>query len=441
MLQMTNETIFTGYRPRKLQAVIHRALKRFSVLVCHRRFGKTILAVNTLIDSALRCKLSLPRFAYIAPLYGQAKKIAWGYLQHYSANIPGTRKSEAELFVEYANGARVSLFGADNPDSMRGIYLDGAVLDEVAQMKPMVWGEIIRPELVDREGWAMFIGTPKGVNLFHELYQQAIRDPGWYAGLYRASETGVIPQSELDAARSMMSEAQYAQEFECDFSAANEDVLIGLYLVQEAAIRTHHISSYNNAPVVIGVDVARFGDDRSVIAVRQGLQMLAVKKFRDIDTARFGDLVIAEALERRANAVFVDVVGVGAGVVDYMRRLGHKVIAVNGGSTARNAGKYMNHRAEMWGEMKDWLEAGGAIVDDLELKADLVSLTYGYDNQGRIKLERKEDAKKRGISSPDCGDALAMTFAAPVAQQTELERFIASQPEKPEARYWRGQRH
>lgn len=434
---MSDIRVSTGYIPRPLQADIHARLRRFSVLVCHRRFGKTLLAVNALIIAALRSGKVQPRFGYTAPLYRQAKAIAWDYLVRYSTPVPGTRVNQSELYVEFPNGARVTLFGADNPDAMRGLYFDGVVMDEVAQMRPEVWGEIIRPELVDRGGWALFIGTPKGANIFHELYQQALRDKAWYAGMFRASETGIIPKSELEAARSIMSESQYMQEFECDFTAANEDVLISLDLVQEAAARVLLPDTFRAAPVVMGVDVARFGDDRSVLVVRQGLEMRHMQTWRGIDTARLGDLVIQYANEYSADAVFVDVVGVGAGVVDYLSRLKYRIIAVNGGEKARAETKYYNRRAEMWDLMRAWMQDGGSILDDLELKADLVTLTYDYDNQGRLRLEKKEDAKKRGISSPDCADALALTFAAPVRVPTDLERRQAGRQEKESPRYWR----
>lgn len=441
---MSNEggeiRVGTGYIPRPLQAEIHRSLRRFSVLVCHRRFGKTILAINALIDAAVRCSGQQPRYAYIAPLYRQAKAIAWDYLQRYALPIPGTERNKSELFVEFPHGARITLYGADNPDSMRGLYFDGVVLDEVAQMRPEVWAEIIRPELVDRKGWALFIGTPKGINIFHELYQQAIRNDVWYAGMFRASETGIIPADELEAARSMMSPSQYAQEFECDFSAANEDVLIPLDLVQKASRRDLHPTAFEHAPVVIGVDVARFGDDRSVLVVRQGLKMLSKKTWKGIDTAQLGDLVIQEMAKQKAAAVFVDVVGIGAGVVDYMKSLRYKTISVNGGEKARNDSKYFNRRAEMWDSMRQWLEDGGSIPDDMELKSDLVTLTYTYDNLGRLKLEKKEDAKKRGIASPDVADALALTLASPVRVINPVERIVMEQQElngENEPRYWR----
>jgi hypothetical protein len=225
--------VSTGYTPRPLQLEIHRSLKRFSVLVCHRRFGKTVLCVNELIDRALRSKKPRPRYAYLAPFYRQAKAVAWDYLRAYTQAIPGTAKNEAELRVDLPNGARIQLFGADNYDALRGIYLDGVVLDEYAQMPPKAWSEVIRPALADREGWAIFIGTPKGRNAFCELYEEAKRDESWFGALYRASETNIIAASELAKARAQMTEEEYEQEFECSFQAA----LVGAYyggLMQQA---------------------------------------------------------------------------------------------------------------------------------------------------------------------------------------------------------------
>lgn len=213
------------YRPRRHQWEIHQNKKRFSVLVCHRRFGKTVAAVNELIMKACQNPLPAPRYAYIAPLYKQAKSVVWDYLKKFAGAIDGTTFHETELRCDLPNGARITLLGADNPDRLRGIYLDGAVLDEMAQMPERVWGEIIRPALSDRLGWAMFIGTPRGHNAFYDLYQFAKNDPDWFCAMYRASETGIVGRNELDAAKKEMMPEQYEQEFECSFSAA----IVGAY--------------------------------------------------------------------------------------------------------------------------------------------------------------------------------------------------------------------
>lgn len=217
---MAVDVIRTGYEPRPLQNDLHSQLQRYNVLVAHRRFGKTVFCINELIDRALFNRQTDPRYAYIAPFFNQAKDVAWEYLKRYTRPIPGSQANESELRVDLPNKARVRLYGADNPDRLRGLYLDGVVLDEYGQMNPTIWPEIIRPMLVDRQGWAVFIGTPFGRNHFAEMFETHDNDPEWMVKRFRASDTGIINPVELHAARKAMSEDQYNREFQCSFDAA-----------------------------------------------------------------------------------------------------------------------------------------------------------------------------------------------------------------------------
>lgn len=217
--------VSTGYRPRPLQLEIHRSMKRFNVLVLHRRFGKTTLSINEMIDQALRCNLHNPQYAYIAPTYKQAKMVAWEMFNDFTRNIPGVEVNKSELSITIYRPARgdkikFMLLGAESPDALRGIYLDGCILDEYAQCDPIIWGQIIRPALSDRKGWAIFIGTPKGQNHFHKIFRTAEGLDNWYTKMFKASQTGYVDEDELVDARATMSEAEYNQEYECDFSAA-----------------------------------------------------------------------------------------------------------------------------------------------------------------------------------------------------------------------------
>ena len=154
--------IVIPYCPRPEQEEIHAALDahRFAVLVAHRRMGKTVCVINHLIKRALCCPRRDGQYAYVAPLRNQAKDIAWAYLKRFTGPLPGRAVNETDLAVTLPNGARIRIYGADNPDRLRGIYLDGAVLDEFGDMDPTVWSQVIRPALSDRKGWAVFIGTP-----------------------------------------------------------------------------------------------------------------------------------------------------------------------------------------------------------------------------------------------------------------------------------------
>lgn len=225
------ETVVIPYCPRPQQLRMHNAPTRFALNVCHRRFGKTVYEINKAIRAALTCDKRAPRYAYIAPFFKQAKTIAWDYLKFYTSVIPGVRVNESELRVDLPNGARIQLYGADNPDSLRGIYLDGCVLDEYAQIRPSLLSEVIRPALSDRLGWLDITGTPKGRNHFWDLLQSVENNPEWTVNIFKASETGIIPDSELRAARELMTKDQYEQEYECSFTAAVE----GAYFSKEMA--------------------------------------------------------------------------------------------------------------------------------------------------------------------------------------------------------------
>lgn len=209
------------YNPREQQEQFHRLAKRWNLVVCHRRFGKTVMGVNHLIlDAVVRKVRGERRYAYIAPTYRQGKAVAWDYLKHFSKGVPGLSVSETELRVDYGNGSRIRIFGCDNPDALRGIYLDGVLLDEYDMMPQKVFGEVVRPALSDRAGFAIFMGTPKGRREIWRTLEAHKNDRNWQMSVHRASETGIIPKKELEDARKSMSNAQYLQEFECSFESA-----------------------------------------------------------------------------------------------------------------------------------------------------------------------------------------------------------------------------
>jgi hypothetical protein len=224
------EVIEIPYKPREHQLKVHELLegKRFAVVVAHRRFGKTVAALNHLIREAVLNEKETPRYAYIAPTYGQAKRVAWDYLVKYTTPLGGTNNI-SELRVDFW-GRRIQLYGSDNPDSLRGQYFDGVIIDEVGDQNPKIWTDIVRPALTDRKGWCLFIGTPKGHNHFKELRDRAEKEEGWGLLEFKASETGVVDEVELKAAKNEMGEDKYRQEFECSFDAAVEGSYFGQIL-------------------------------------------------------------------------------------------------------------------------------------------------------------------------------------------------------------------
>ena len=226
---MTETRVKVPYKPREQQRDLHGLVTqhRWSALVCHRRFGKTVWAVNHLQRDATQNTQSRPRYGYIAPTYRQGKAVAWDYMKHYAGPIPDHQENESELRIDYPNGGQVRIYGADNPDSLRGLYFDGVVFDEYGLQSPTIFTEVVRPALAERQGYAVFMGTPAGKNQFYDIVQVAAREPGWLYRVYKASETGILPASELQMARATMTEDEYEQEFECSFEASVKGSIFG----------------------------------------------------------------------------------------------------------------------------------------------------------------------------------------------------------------------
>jgi len=410
-----------NYAPRPLQQKLHDAMEkyRFCVIVTHRRFGKTVCAVNQLIKTAFTCPRENVRCSYLAPFRNQAKTVAWDYLKQYSVNIPGCVINNSDLTIDYLNGSRIRLLGADNPDALRGTYNDIVVLDEAAQMKPEVWNEIIRPTLSDRNGKAIFIGTPKGVNMFSEKFYSAVKDPEWFAVSIDVYQSKHLSDEEIESARRQLPDTKFRQEYMCDFTASSEDVVITLDMVNNAVESGKRINSaeYYDAPKILGIDVAGFGDDRSAIVQRQGPMVFSIQVFKQLETLQLARTIYRIADAWQPDAIFIDAAPIAQGCIEHLQEMKVRNLRpIHFGAEAYDKSLFRNIRAEMWWKMRQWLEDGGGIPDDLELKTDLVTTTYFYDTKNRIQLIAKDELKKNNpeVGSPDLADALALTFAAPV---------------------------
>lgn len=242
MSAMAEQVVTIPYVPRSFQLEVHRKGEqaRFGVIVCHRRFGKTVMGVNELQKGAVMCQKPRPRFAYIGPTYRQSKQVAWDYAQYYARPIPGVQVNQSELRIDYPNTGQVRLYGSDNPDGLRGIYLDGALLDEYGLHPSKTFSEVVGATLVDRGGWAWFSGTPNGRNQFYEIAEHAKREQGagnrqWFYVEYKASQTGLLDPEYLQQARAVMTEDEYQQEFECSFTAAVKGAIFARELEQARA--------------------------------------------------------------------------------------------------------------------------------------------------------------------------------------------------------------
>lgn len=419
-----------NFEPRPWQEKVFALQKRYTVLAVHRRAGKTTLAVAELILKALDTN---GLYAYIAPELKQARIIAWDLLKQMCRQFEGIQVvdefenkkplievHETEPYIQFGTGARIMLFGADKPDRMRGVKLAGAIIDEVAQMPREMWSEIVRPALMDSKGWAMFIGTPKGMNLFSELFDYGEKFDDWVSAKFDCYETGALDAEEIEAYKREVSSEEFKREMLCDFSASASNQLISLFVAQQASHKTINPLFLGHVPLVLGVDVARFGDDRSVLIFRRGILAEEPIILKGQRTFELASVVKRYCDERRPKAVFVDGTGVGGGVVDDLQRLGVNCFDINFGSASSDK-LYTNKRTEMWCKMARWLDHGGILPNNSDLVQELATPTYEVNERMQKVLESKTKIRERAGKSPDLADALALTFAEDINEDDGLQ--------------------
>ena len=413
------------FKPRSYQLPLCKAIDngyKRAVSVWHRRSGKDKTLLNIMVKEAFK---RVGIYYYFFPTYKQGRMVLWDgidrdgfpFLGHIPKEIR-TKTNDQEMKIQFKNGSRFQVVGTDDIDKIVGTNPVGCIFSEYALQKPEAW-DFIRPILRENGGWALFNYTPRGLNHGFNIYEMARKSPHWFCDLLtindtkREDGTPVITQEMIAAERTEgMSENMIMQEYYCDFTASADDVLIPLDIILKATGKVIHPSVYSWSPKIFSIDVARFGDDRSAFITRQGLASYGLQKFRGLDNMELADKAAHQINENKPDAVFVDG-GRGEGVIDRLRQLGFTVAEVNYGGRANDSIRYFNKRAEMWDLCSKWLADGGSIPDDQELKTDLSIPTYSME-QDRVKLLSKKKMKEENGFSPDCGDALAQTFAFPV---------------------------
>lgn len=415
---------------REWQSKVFENQKRFSVLAVHRRAGKTTLSCAELIIKAITTNKCL--YAYIAPELKQAKLIAWKMLkdmcEQFRGQTVGVDKKgnaislvefrESELIVRFWNESEIRLLGADNPDSLRGAKLAGAVIDEVAQMPKELWTEIVYPALLDSKGFALFIGTPKGVNLFSELFdrgQDIAFQKDWNSMRFTCYETGVLSEDDIELYKKSVSEEVFKREMLCDFSASGVDNLLSQKDVYDACHRKIDATFNERTDLYMGVDVARFGADRSVIFFRKGMVAEEPIVLQGLDLVTLARTIRKLVTERNPKQIFVDGTGVGGGIVDMLMSWGVYVNDINFGHKSLDK-QFLNMRTEMWCKMAEWVKRGASLPNNSELLSELCMPIYDYNEKMQKVLESKRQIRDRLGKSPDLADALALTFALDFGQ-------------------------
>ncbi len=250
--------------PRKAFKPYLTRKERYACVVAHRRAGKSFCFIQDIGHKALtherkNMKVAPLRYAYVAPTRDQAKDIAWQYVKDFLSPIRGVRINESDLMATLPSRAQIRLYSGDNFERMRGLYFDGVILDEYADINPLAWSTVIRPCLSDYQGWATFAGTPKGKNAFWEVYQQSLEDDSWFSMILKASESHILPESELNDIKKdrTVTRDKFLQEYECDFNVANPGAIF-LEEVEEARREgriNNDIMHYAGLPVYTAFDI------------------------------------------------------------------------------------------------------------------------------------------------------------------------------------------
>lgn len=289
-----NQTVKIEYAPRPFQRMLHSgfARSRLSLVICHRRAGKTVACVAETIRQVLRCKLPEPQGAYIAPTYGMAKRIAWNYFKGQLANVPGVTFREGELSIELPGKRRIYLLGADSPDRLRGMYLDVAVVDEMADCAESLLGEVLMPCLADRNGRLILIGTVKGRNHFWRQFEKAKDSPEWFTADLKPADTNSLTDAQIQFLRAEMSEDEFRGEMLNDPDAGVRGSYYGSTLRDlEERGRIRAVEYDKNLLVDVSMDLG-YADGTAVWYTQAlGMREVRVLRFEEFTQTSFGEIL------------------------------------------------------------------------------------------------------------------------------------------------------
>ena len=374
----------------------------------------------------------------------QLRSVTWGELTKWCAmlinnhwwEISATKVVPAKWVTELVErdlklgtrywAAEGKLWSEENPDSYAGVHNHAGMMlifDEASGIPDAIWAVgagFFTENILDRY-WFAFSNPRRNTGYFFEAFNSK-RD-FWKS---KNIDSRTVEDTDKNVYAQIIDEygadsPQARVEVYGEFPAAGDDQFISPQLVDDAVKRAAYKDE--TAPIVIGIDPARSGMDSTVIAVRQGRDLIAVKRYRGDDTMTTVGHVIEAIEEYKPTLTVIDEGGLGYGVLDRLNELRYKVRGVNFGWKSKNPIMWLNKRAELWGAMREWLKTAH-IPADRALKSDLIGVQSKPTSSGVIQLESKKDMKARGLASPDAADALAVTFAYPVASRAYVEKSV-----------------
>jgi len=403
------------------------------ITIWPRRNGKDLIALNILIAKAVQ-RPGL--YLYIGPLHTQTRQIVWlggtnegrKFLDYFPPQIV-TKKRNSVMEIDLFNGSMIKVVGSDQYDSLMGLNAMGAIFTEYSLQRPEAW-QYIRPMMAANGGWALFNGTPRGMNHFYHMYRMAQKNENWFCQYLTRDDTDVPTKPAIEEERKAgMKDSLIEQEFFCSWEASSEDVFIPLDVIAPTIKPEADISAdatlFNHEPRILGCDVAYAAKgDKATICYRQGRKVHFLRWYQGMDNMAFADEIARFIKIIKPHVVNIDA-GRGEGVISRLEQLGYQdlVRGIHFGGKVYEEGIY-NMKALMWNRTLEWFmdtnipdmtnldEAphGNGLVEE-ELIKELSTPYLLLDEKNQIRVEPKSSLKSRGESSPDLAEGLTLTFA------------------------------
>ena len=404
--------------------IFHRCTARRRIITKGRRLGFTRGGSQAYIEWMLERPLTM---MWGDTVNGNIDRYVERYWMPVLSDLPHDlwdwKKQDKKMYIA---DSVCDFRSADNPANWEGFGYDYILLNEagIILKNPYLYENAVRPMLLDSpESVLIAGGTPKGLTppVFYDMWRNELEGlKDWRSFQYSSYDNPFLDGKEIDDMIKEMSDVIVRQEIYGEFISTSEDQFIDGDLVDEAVAREIPSHAYHDAIKVLGIDIARFGADQTVLYFRQGVETWKIIKKRGLETNEAVQLIAGHINEWQPDGVLIDI-GYNPGVYDNLIKLGFKVIPIQFGAKSSDQ-YYRNLRAEMWGRMRNWLAEGGSIPNDRELRQELIAQTYKFSgNDGsQILLTSKEDLKKDGHPSPDVADALALTCAVPIRRQPRL---------------------
>ena len=402
-----------------------------AITVWPRRNGKDLIALNILVAKAIQ-RVGL--YLYIGPLHTQTRQIVWlggtnegkKFLDYIPPQFVKAKRN-SQMEIELVNGSMIKVVGSDQYDSLMGLNCIGAVFTEYSLQRPEAW-DYIRPMMAENGGWALFNGTPRGLNHMYIMHRMAGSNDKWFSQYLTRDDTGVPTLEAIaDDRAGGMRESLIEQEYYCSWTSSSEEVFLPLDIIKPAIEPGAELreKDYNHQPRVFGVDVAYAAKgDKATIFYRQGRKLHFARWYRGMDNMAFAREIARLIKIIRPHRVFIDA-GRGEGVISRLEQMGysHLVSGVHFGGKVYEEG-LANMKALMWSRMLEWFmdpnkpDMTGldtAFHHNEEVEEQLITeLSTPYmqtDEKNQIKVEPKSSLKSRGMGSPDLAEGLALTFA------------------------------